>query len=707
MRVRNCNLPAGLGFYALLPVGDRPLRRARRRARRALLPAPRASDRVPAARGVGAWTLARLYRDPAVFAFDPFGGYFPGPIYDEALRPPLRLLLYRVANLVWIAPRSPYRRGPRARPRSARLAAPAAGDRGGAAGRERRALRARRPAGLPHAARRPGARAAGRAPHGSLRAALRPRPGLRATDMALTARGPRVPPRATGQRLGAEPRGPITVCEFPNAETKKAIVGAGNTLYAKPVDARDLRPGRALPVAAPAPRDGARVRRRVRRSAVRRALAWRWRGPFPVPMLASGLIEGVAEAADAGAPDGTSTIHQEAAAMIADGRGAAAGGVVGAGFSTLSGARAYTLAGSFCRFLLETRGAEKLRGSTGRRAISCDVYRTRSPTWRRVARHAGRQRLDGAGSRAGQRAVPPTGDLQEGLRARAGARLGEARAVMRVEPERAIALLEETCADDPHEPIYRLALGEAWAAAGKVPARDRHAGAPGRRRRPDRADAGARGQPLGTLYFLPATSPTPRQRSSASLELAPDEGERRNGAREAARAGATGRAPDAGARALRRGVGRAGDPVLVFFLISEFARLYPRDRLGPYLIGRQLLMRDPAHALPFCSAPAVKTPGAPTAAPARRSAARVHARMPTNDRRGRLPRRRFPARARGRAGPTRRQRSRGRARERPRHGRTDRVGRAAAARALTASGSSRLPEATRPRRLPHQWTLCF
>jgi hypothetical protein len=44
-----------------------------------------------------AWALVRLYRDPAVFAFDPFGGYFPGPIYDEALRPPLRLVWYRLA----------------------------------------------------------------------------------------------------------------------------------------------------------------------------------------------------------------------------------------------------------------------------------------------------------------------------------------------------------------------------------------------------------------------------------------------------------------------------------------------------------------------------------------------------------------------------------------------------------------------------------
>ena len=39
--------------------------------------------------------------------------------------------------------------------------------------------------------------------------------------------------------------------------------------------------------------------------------------------------------------------------------------------------------------------------------------------------------------------------------------------------------------------------------------------------------------------------------------------------------------------------------MLVFFLMSEFARLFPRERLGPYLIGRQLLLRDPAHALPY------------------------------------------------------------------------------------------------------------
>src|SRR4029079_1294907 len=49
------------------------------------------------------------------------------------------------------------------------------------------------------------------------------------------------------------------------------------------------------------------------------------------------------------------------------------------------------------------------------------------------------------------------------------ARLTEARALQATAPERAVALLEETCADDPHEPIYRLVLAEAWAASGQIP----------------------------------------------------------------------------------------------------------------------------------------------------------------------------------------------------------------------------------------------
>ena len=102
-RVRNCNLGAGFAFYALLPVGTALFAAPAgvlaglafpRRGRLVAYLIPFVS--------VG-WSLWRLYFDPPVFVFDPFGGYFPGPIYDEALRPPERLVHFRLVNLVWIA----------------------------------------------------------------------------------------------------------------------------------------------------------------------------------------------------------------------------------------------------------------------------------------------------------------------------------------------------------------------------------------------------------------------------------------------------------------------------------------------------------------------------------------------------------------------------------------------------------------------------
>ncbi len=104
-RVRNCNLPVGLAFYALLPVASvlvaapagvlaALLVRGPRLGRLLALMLPAASI---------AWAMLRLYLDPPVFALDPFGGYFPGPIYDEGLRPSARLLWFRLANLTWIA----------------------------------------------------------------------------------------------------------------------------------------------------------------------------------------------------------------------------------------------------------------------------------------------------------------------------------------------------------------------------------------------------------------------------------------------------------------------------------------------------------------------------------------------------------------------------------------------------------------------------
>jgi hypothetical protein len=50
-----------------------------------------------------AWTLWPLAVGPQVFAYNFFLGWFPGPLYDEALRLPHALLWFRLETLLWAA----------------------------------------------------------------------------------------------------------------------------------------------------------------------------------------------------------------------------------------------------------------------------------------------------------------------------------------------------------------------------------------------------------------------------------------------------------------------------------------------------------------------------------------------------------------------------------------------------------------------------
>ena len=160
LRVRNCDLGAGLVFFALLPVGS-----AVYGATAGALAGwwlPRGGRLVAWLLPLLsiAWSLERLYRHPAVFVFDPFGGYFPGPIYDEAMRPPERLMLFPPGEpgLAGRGPGHQRRPGPTApleRPARRRRAAGA-----GPAGHQRRAVHP--PPGT-RLSRRPPAPAAGAA----------------------------------------------------------------------------------------------------------------------------------------------------------------------------------------------------------------------------------------------------------------------------------------------------------------------------------------------------------------------------------------------------------------------------------------------------------------------------------------------------------------------------------------------------------------
>jgi hypothetical protein len=600
LRVRNCNFAAGFGFFALLPLatvlyaapaGVLAGVAVRRRARLVAFAIPVLSL---------IWAAIRLYRQPPVFAFDPFGGYFPGPIYDEALRPPLTLVVFRVVNLVWIGAAvaigaATVGRGwhPRRwRPAVVAVAAPLLAAslvlyaKGGAF--QFRITRADLERTLDRSVT---------TDHFVVHYAH----GTKSrTDLALFIEDLEFRYTQLRETLGVAPAGPITVWEFPSAEVKKALVGAGGTLYARPWTREIFIQATRFP---------ARSLQHEMAHVFAGTFGDRWFGlslawRLPLPRFSGGLIEGVAVAASAASdPDDDGTIHEEARAMIEAGLAPPLASVFGAGFSTLAGRRAYTIAGSFSAFLLTTRGPEKLRALYQSGGNFSDVYRVPMAVleneWRQFLERQPLTTRDRA--RASEEFRRPAIFKRVCARELA-ARLSEARAIQRDDPARAIAILETTCKDDPHEPTYRLALAEALALAGE---HERALVTLGRLTVdggitvPMRAQAAAL---AAEINFVAGDYVRADNEARRAAELASSEAERRQ-ALAKLRALATSEARATLGRALFGDeVGSASaDPVLTFYLMNEYARLVPSDPLGPYLVGRQLLGRDPARALPYLS----------------------------------------------------------------------------------------------------------
>jgi len=101
LRVTNCDPLEGLAFY-VVGAGLSILLAAQVGAFAALL-GRRRRWAIPIwlAIWVGAvaWDLAHLYRHPAIFAYDPFVGFFSGAVYDTVVHIDDRLALYRLNNL--------------------------------------------------------------------------------------------------------------------------------------------------------------------------------------------------------------------------------------------------------------------------------------------------------------------------------------------------------------------------------------------------------------------------------------------------------------------------------------------------------------------------------------------------------------------------------------------------------------------------------
>ena len=301
------------------------------------------------------WTVWPVWKGPQIFAFNFFGGYFPGPLYDETLRIRAGLLWFRLETVLWAA-------------------ALVTGTSLCLNMREGRLTR-------PHV-RLGSALLLGLFLVGIGTLELRaPELGFRATDDFVSAKlgglrtsdhfvihYPRGKRREDVERLvrdlefrhhqlqtflGPGTPSPIRVFVYRSAEEKQTLVGAATTQFAVPWR-------QALHI------NDASFPHPVLKHELTHVMAAPFgSGPFQVtsrvgviPLMS--IVEGFAVAGDN--PTGDLTLQEWAAAMR---RQKLAPDVRALfrleGFYQSSGPRAYTVAGAFLRYLAETYGTDKLK----------------------------------------------------------------------------------------------------------------------------------------------------------------------------------------------------------------------------------------------------------------------------------------------------------------------------------------------------------
>ena len=353
-----CDLTRGLVFFAWMPLFSAWLAAAMGLAAGLVTASAR--------RGIGLFALLWLavigtglyafYSTPAVFVYNPFGGYFPGVLYDRVIRPSMRLATYRLGTLLEIG---------------AVLSAPAM-------------LYVPETVSLSLARFRPQGRACraaclftvaavvfhlfgGVLGHRAFRSDLErhlsvhrisglldlyfPEDADPSLVSALTEDAAFSLHRAA-EYFHIEPVHRIAVFFFRDADDKAQAMGAGRTNVAKPWR-REVYVTLETP---PHP---------VLRHELVHALsadfapgpfaaAGKWGGLIPNP----GLIEGLATAA--GGPRGDLTVHQWARAMQVLDLLPPLRKLVGFGFFDLAAASAYTASGSFCDWIARRFGPKVL-----------------------------------------------------------------------------------------------------------------------------------------------------------------------------------------------------------------------------------------------------------------------------------------------------------------------------------------------------------
>ncbi|MFH1131829.1 MAG: hypothetical protein V1754_10870 [Pseudomonadota bacterium] len=105
LRVRNCDYLEGLAFFAMIPVLSTVISSAMGTLWGICLCRPILAT-LAALFTIAtslAWTFFRFYDSPSVFAYDPFFGYFPGVLYDEDVAIRSAFFFSRLYNFVWLA----------------------------------------------------------------------------------------------------------------------------------------------------------------------------------------------------------------------------------------------------------------------------------------------------------------------------------------------------------------------------------------------------------------------------------------------------------------------------------------------------------------------------------------------------------------------------------------------------------------------------
>jgi hypothetical protein len=402
--------------------------------------------------GALGWCLWRLWAAPPIFVFDPLFGYFAGSLYDEHVAVPIALWWARgydamlAAAVLAIAALFLDGHALRARVRASR-------------GRLGLALVALAALAGALAGYRAGPRLGYRHDAATIAAALGAERRTEHFVLHYRADGPyaaeiddvgtelELDHARLRAQLGIEPLAPVHAYLFGSALEKQALMGAGHTYIAKPWRGEIYVNHEPFP-----------------QTVLSHELAHVFGARAGDPILGVarhglrldvGLIEGLAEAVSW--HSGSLTADETVRVLELLGRAPSLDAVMSPRFWSLPSQQAYAIAGSFCRFLLDQRGAQALLSlyrAGGDRAAYPALYGADFPTlearWReRIAAVA----IEPATlERERDRILRPSifrrpcahelARLLELARARAG--LGD--------HEGARALYARVCADEPDDP---------------------------------------------------------------------------------------------------------------------------------------------------------------------------------------------------------------------------------------------------------------